>query len=323
MKLVQPITVAELAALIHADIVGNASAKVTHLSEIHKVVSGSLMFVDNEKYYTRAIFSPATAIIIDKEVECPKDKALLIVERPFDAYNQLALHFSPFQHLTQPISDSAKIGENTIIEPGAIVGNHVTIGDNCWIRANTVLLDHTKIGNNVIIHANCSIGNDAFYMSKRPDGTYRRWHSIGRVVIEDDVEIGAGCTIDRGVSGDTVVGEGTKIDNLVHLGHGVVIGKHCLIAAQVGIAGKTIVQDKVTIFGQVGIAARLVIGEGAKIWAQSGINKSIPGDKDYFGTPVGEAGAKLREFAAMRQLPEVVKKVNTLHDALSKKKSKE
>ena len=270
MKLEQPISVEEIATLIQARIVGNKTAKVTHLKEIHKVVPGCLMFVDNEKYYTRAIFSSAAAIIIDKEVEFPADKALLIVEPPFEAYNQLARHFSPFQVLSQHISPTAKIGKNTVIEPGAIVGNHVTIGDNSLVRSNTVLLDHTKIGNNVIIHANCSIGNDAFYMNKKADQTYQRWHSIGRVVIEDDVEIGAGCTIDRGVSGDTIIGEGTKIDNLVHIGHGVVLGKHCLLAAQVGIAGKTTVQDHVTIYGQVGISKSLVIGEGATIWAKTG-----------------------------------------------------
>ena len=324
MKLEQPITVAEIATLIDATIVGNTAAKVTHLSEIHKVVSGSLMFVDNEKYYNRAIFSPATAIIINEVVECPQDKALLIVERPFEAYNKLALHFSPLSTLNQRISETAKIGANTILEPGVVVGHHVTIGDNCRIRANTVLLDHTKIGNNVIIHANCSIGNDAFYMNKQPDRSYQRWHSIGRVVIEDDVEIGAGCTIDRGVSGDTIIGEGTKIDNLVHIGHGVVIGKHCLLAAQVGIAGKTIVQNHVTIYGQVGISKSLVIGEGATIWAKTGVNKSIPGgDKEYFGIPVGEASTKLREFAVIRQLPQWFKRLNTMYDAIFKKKNKD
>lgn len=324
MKLEQPITVAEIASLIQAKVIGNQAAKVTHLKEMHKIVAGCLMFVDNEKYYTRAIFSQATAIIIDQEVECPPDKALLIVERPFEAYNQVALHFSPAQVLNERISSTAKIGANTVIEPGAVIGHHVTIGNNCLIRANTVLLDHTKIGNNVIIHANCSIGNDAFYMNKQKDRSYQRWHSIGRVVIEDDVEIGAGCTIDRGVSGDTVIGEGTKIDNLVHIGHGVVIGKHCLLAAQVGIAGKTTVQDHVTIYGQVGISKSLVIGEGATIWAKTGVNKSIPGgNKEYFGIPVGEAKTKLREFAYIRQLPELFKKINTLREAISGKKSRE
>lgn len=319
MKFKMPISIAEVAELIGAKIIGDSTIKVTYLSEIHKVEKGSLMFVDNEKYYSQAIYSTATAIIIDKEVECPEGKALLIVDNPFFAYNFLAEHFSPFVALEARISPTAIIGENTILEPGVIVGNHVTIGDNCLIRANTVLLDNTKIGNNVIIHANASIGNDAFYMNKQADRSYVRWHSIGRVIIEDNVEIGAGCTIDKGVSGDTVIGEGTKIDNLVHVGHGVRIGKHCLIAAQTGIAGKTIIQDYVTIYGQVGISKSLVIGEGATLLAKAGIPKSIAGGKEYVGIPAGEARAKFREMVAIRQLPDLVKKVNELYTEIFEK----
>jgi len=320
MKFKMPISISDIAALIDARIIGDSSIKVTYLSEIHKVEKGSLMFVDNEKYYSQAIYSTATAIIIDKEVECPDGKALLIVDEPFDAYNQLALHFSPFVPIKANISPTANIGENTILEPGVVVGNNVTIGDNCLIRANTVLLDNTKIGNNVIIHANASIGNDAFYMNRRKDKTYTRWHSIGRVIIEDNVEIGASCTIDKGVSGDTVIGEGTKIDNLVHIGHGVRVGKHCLIAAQVGVAGKTIIQDYVTIYGQVGVSKSLVIGEGATLLAKAGVSKSIGGNKEYFGIPVGEARTKFKEVASLRVLPELVQKVNEIYNVLFKNK---
>ncbi len=321
MKFKRPISISDIATLIGAEIIGDSSIKVTYLSEIHKVEKGSLMFVDNEKYYSQAIYSTATAIIIDKKVECPEGKALLIVEKPFEAYNLLAIHFSPFIAMISNISSTAIIGENTVLEPGVVVGNHVTIGDNCLIRANTVLLDNTKIGNNVIIHANTSIGNDAFYMNKRKDKSYHRWHSIGRVIIENNVEIGACCTIDKGVSGDTVIGEGTKIDNLVHIGHGVRIGKHCLIAAQVGIAGKTIIQDHVTLYGQVGISKSLVVGEGATLLPKTGVPKSIPGgDKEYFGVPAGEARTKFREVIAIRQLPDIIKKVNEIYAALFKNK---
>lgn len=309
-----PISITDIATLIDAKVIGDSNTKVTFLSEIHKVEKGSLMFVDNEKYYNQAIYSAATAIIINKELECPEGKALLIVENPFEAYNKLALHFNPFIAIRNSVSPTAIIGENTILEPGVVVGNHVTIGDNCLIRANTVLLDNTKIGNNVMIHANTSIGNDAFYMNKQADKSYNRWHSIGRVIIEDNVEIGAGCTIDKGVSGDTVIGEGTKIDNLVHIGHGVCIGKHCLLAAQVGIAGKTIIQDYVTIYGQVGISKSIVVGEGATILPKTGVLKSIPGgDKEYFGIPAAESRGKFKEFIALRQLPEIIKKVNEMY----------
>ena len=324
MKLKTPTSIQDIAKLINATIIGNHSAKILHLSEIHKVRKGSLMFVDNEKYYSRAVYSAATAIIIDKKVDCPEGKALLLVEKPFEAYNQLALHYNPLIALTAQISPTALIGENTILEPGVVIGHKVTIGNNCTIKANTVLLNKTKIGNNVIIHANSSIGNDAFYMRKQEDKSYHRWHSIGRVIIEDNVEIGAGCTIDKGVSADTIIGEGTKIDNQVHIGHGVEIGRHCLLAAQVGIAGKTIIQDYVTIYGQVGIANSLVVGEGATLLAKAGISKSIPGgNKQYVGVPAGEAGLKFRQMVSIRQLPDLLKKVNEIHTALFKAKKKE
>lgn len=320
MKFKAPIAIIDIAELIGARIIGDATTKVTFLSEIHKVEKGSLTFVDNEKYYNQVVYSTATAIIIDKELECPEGKTLLLVEKPFEAYNFLALYFSPFAAMKSMVSPTAIIGENTTLEPGVVVGNYVTIGDNCLIRANTVLLDNTKIGNNVIIHANSSIGNDAFYMSKQADRSYNRWHSIGRVIIENNVEIGAGCTIDKGVSGDTVIGEGTKIDNQVHIGHGVRVGKYCLLAAQVGIAGKTIIQDYVTIYGQVGISKSLVIGEGAVLLAKTGVPKSLPGDKEYVGIPAGEARSKFREMAAIRQLPDLIQKINELYAAFFKNK---
>ena len=323
MKLNQSISVKEIAELINAKIIGDSSIQIDYISEIHKVRSGSLTFVDNEKYYNQSIYSSASAIIIDKTFECPKDKVLLVVDRPFKAYNYLAKHFSPFTYVKAQISDSAIIGKNTIIEPGVIIGNQVTIGDDCHIRANTVLLDNTKIGNKVIVNANCSIGNDAFYYKKNQQKKYEKWHSIGSVIIEDHVEIGANCTIDKGVSSETVIGEGTKIDNSVHIGHGVRVGRHCLIAAQTGIAGKTIIQDYVTIYGQVGISKSLVVGEGATILAKAGVPKSIPGgNQEYFGIPAGESRTKFRELIAMRQLPELITKVNELYHHVFKKSKK-
>ncbi|MCP4440125.1 MAG: UDP-3-O-(3-hydroxymyristoyl)glucosamine N-acyltransferase [Aureispira sp.] len=326
MKLAQPIAVQEIATLINAKIIGDPTVKVHHLSEIHKVQKGSLLFVDHEKYYNRAIYSTATAIIIDKEVECPEGKALLVVEKPFEAYNSLALQYSPFVPISKkfPISPNAKIGDNTVIEPGVVIGHGVTIGHDCLIRANTVICDNTKIGDNVIIHSNSSIGNDAFYMHKKSDKSYDRWHSIGRVIIESDVEIGANCTIDKGVSGDTIIGKGTKIDNLVHIGHGVEVGRHCIIAAQVGIAGKTIIQDHVNIYGQVGISKSLVVGEGATLLPKTGVAKSIPGgNRQYIGVPAGEARSKFREMLAMRHLPDLVKKMDKLYDEVFNKKDEQ
>jgi UDP-3-O-[3-hydroxymyristoyl] glucosamine N-acyltransferase len=323
MKLEYPISIKTIAERIDAKIIGNPDTLISHLCEIHNIESGSLIFIDNEKYYNQAIYSSANAIILNREVECPPNKALLVVSDPFEAYNNLALYFSPPQVISKSVSDSAIIGKGTIIEHGAVLGNFVTIGDNCHIKANVVLMDHTKIGNNVLIHAGTVVGSDAFYMNKQADNSYKRWHSIGKVIIEDDVEIGANCTIDKGVSGDTIIGTGSKIDNLVHLGHGVEIGSHCLIAAQVGIAGKTVIQDNVTIYGQVGIAKSLVVGEGAVLLPKTGVSKSIPGgDRQYIGIPAAEARSKFREIAATRQLPDLISKVNELYNLFIKKKER-
>lgn len=318
MKLSIAHKISDLAEIIGARIIGDPNVIITHLNEIHKVCKGSLIFVDNEKYYNQAVYSSASAIIINKSIDCPPNKALLIVDNPFEAYNDLALHFLPYIPINSNISSTASIGKNTIIEPGAVIGNHVSIGDNCWIRSNAVICDYTQIGNHVEIFPNAVIGSNAFYYHQNKDKSYSPWHSIGRVIIEDHVRIGAACTIDRGVSGDTVIGLGTKMDDQVHIGHGVVIGKHCIIAAQTGIAGKTIVQDFVTIYGQVGISKGLVIGEGAVIFAQTGVAKSIPGDKKYLGSPASEAMQTFKELAAIRRLPELLKKIDKLSELFNK-----
>ncbi len=317
MKLHTALTVAEIAEIIGAQIIGDPQVRISHLNEIHKVCRGSVIFVDNEKYFSQAIYSSASAIILNKAVECPPNKALLIVDNPFEAYNNLALRYMPFIPMRASISETAVIGEGTIIEPGAVIGNHVTIGKNCLIRANTVICDHTQIGNNVEIFPNSVIGSNAFYYHQKPDKSYEPWHSIGRVVIEDNVRIGACSSVDRGVSGDTIIGEGSKIDDQVHIGHGVVVGKHCIIAAQTGIAGKTIIQDYVTIYGQVGISKGLVIGEGAVILAQTGVSKSIPGGgKRYMGSPAADAMQTFKEMAALRRLPELIKKIDRISNLL-------
>jgi UDP-3-O-[3-hydroxymyristoyl] glucosamine N-acyltransferase len=168
------------------------------------------------------------------------------------------------------------------------------------IHPNVSIYDNTIIGNNVTIHANTVLGADAFYYKKRPTG-FDKLISGGRVVIEDFVDLGASCTIDKGVTGDTTIEEGTKIDNQVHVGHDTVIGKRCLIASQTGIAGCVIIEDEVTIWGQVGTNSGITIGKGAIILGQTGVTKSVAGAKTYFGTPIAESREKLKEMAAIKQ----------------------
>lgn len=312
MKFEQPVSVTWIAEFIGAKLVGNQSQMATGLNEIHKVTSGDISFVDFEKYYSKCLNSAATVIIINKEVDCPEGKTLLVINDPFSAYVKLVKHFRPFEPSSKLISDSSLIGEDTIIQPGVFVGNHVRIGRNCIIHPNVTIYDHSVIGDNVIIHAGTVIGADAFYFKRRKDRAvqYDKLESCGRVIIEDDVEIGASCTIDKGVSGDTIIGQGTKLDNQIHIGHGAVIGKNCLFAAQVGIAGKAIIEDEVILWGQVGVNKDLVIGKGAVVYAQSGVPASLEGGKIYFGSPVEEAREKMKELNWIKRIPELWDKVH-------------
>jgi UDP-3-O-[3-hydroxymyristoyl] glucosamine N-acyltransferase len=308
MKLSSSQKLKDIAALINCEFEGDANHIITGLNEIHKVEAGDIVFVDHPKYYDKALQSKATTILINKKVECPKGKALLISDDPFRDYNKLVLHFCPVNYSLKPISDSAKIGLNTVIMPGVYLGNNVTIGDNCIIHPNVVIYDNCIIKNNVTIHASTVIGGDAFYYKKRSD-KFDKMISCGRVVIEDNVEIGALCTIDKGVSHDTVIGEGTKIDNHVQIGHDTVVGKMCLMASHVGVSGVVTIGDGATLWGQSGVRSDVTIGKGAVLLAQTGLAESVPDGKTYFGTPGVDARTKMREIAAVKMLPELIRKV--------------
>ncbi|MEN0006047.1 MAG: LpxD N-terminal domain-containing protein [Bacteroidota bacterium] len=304
MKFATPIPIKDLAAKIGAKIIGDDTLIATGLNEVHKVVPGDVMFVDVKRYFDKALNSAASIIILNERVKCPKGKALLLVDDPFKAYNALAKEHRPFEPITHTISESAVIHPSAIIEPGVVVGPHVRIGKNAYIQANVTIHEHTIIGDNVTIQAGAIIGTDAFYFKRHKDGTYEKWRSAGRVVIEDHVEIGAGCTINKGVSGDTVIGEGSKLDCQIHIGHGVVVGKNCLFAGQVGIGGKSIIGDNVILYGQVGVVQRVKIGANAVVLAGAGVSKDLEGNKTYFGAPASEARTKYKELAALRHLPE-------------------
>src|SRR5699024_4637083 len=311
MKFPQQHTLKQIATIIDSTYVGKDDFPVLGMNEIHVVTPGDIVFVDHPKYYDKALNSAATVILINKKVDCPEGKALLISDDPFRDFNKLTEYFKPFQKAEKAINETVEIGENTIIQPDVFLVNHVKIGKNCIIHSNVSIYDGTIIGDNVIIHANTVLGADAFYYKKRESG-YDRLKSSGNVVLENDVEIGAACTIDRGVTNSTIIGAGTKIDNQVHVGHDTVIGKKCLIAAQTGIAGCVIMEDEVTLWGQVGIPNGITIGKGVQVMAQSGVSKSLEAGKDYFGSPAGEAAKKFRELAAIRQIPSLMSRVKKI-----------
>lgn len=302
----QPISIRQIATKIKAEIIGDDSLKALGINEIHQVREGDITFSDVRKYFDAAIKSKATFLILNEKVEnLPEGKVVLLHPNPFEAYDSIVREHRPFDPLSMEVADSSMVHESVILEPNVVIGNHVRIGIGCYIQANAVIHDYTRIGKNCQIGAGSIIGTDAFYFKKNTEG-YKKWRSGGRVVIEDNVDIGAGCTINKGVSGDTFIGSGTKIDCQVHIGHDAYIGKNCLIAAQAGISGNTIIEDEVVIYGQVGIAQNLKIGKKAVILAKSGVSKDLEGGKSYFGYPAQEAREAYKELASLRQLKKKV-----------------
>ncbi len=314
MKLPRPHTLKEIAELLNLPYVGDDGHMIYGINEIHVVGDGDVVFVDHPKYYEKALNSAATTIIIDKEVEAPEGKALILSKEPFDTFNALIDRFSPRQAWEE---SGAEIDPSAHVAKNVVMGKNVRIGANTTIHPGVVIYDNVEVGREVEIHANSVIGSHGFYYKNR-DESFDKLLSAGGVVIEDHVEIGAGTTIDKGVTGVTRIGAHTKIDNLVHIGHDTTIGKHCLIAAQVGIAGTVKIEDHVTLWGQVGVRSDIVVGERAVVLAQTGISKSIGGGKTYFGSPVAESREKLKDLANTRRIPFILDELNRLKDALKK-----
>jgi UDP-3-O-[3-hydroxymyristoyl] glucosamine N-acyltransferase len=301
-------TLKQIAELLDAKFVGSPNHAVTGINEIHMVVPGDLVFVDHPKYYKKALESAATTILIDQQVECPEGKGLIISSKPFDDFNKLTRFFNPNQLVQANLGEQCNIDSSAIIHPSVVIGHRVHVGKDTVIHPGVVVFNDCFIGDRVIIGPNSVIGHNAFYYKKKPEG-YDRMHTCGSVHVEDDVEIGALCTIDAGVTGITRIGMGTKIDNQVHVGHDTVVGKQCLMAANVGLAGCVRVEDNVTLWGQVGCASDVTLGKGAVVLAQSGISKDLEGGKTYFGSPCSEVKDKFREMAALRQLPQLLDKL--------------
>ncbi|MGB5369611.1 MAG: UDP-3-O-(3-hydroxymyristoyl)glucosamine N-acyltransferase [Flavobacteriaceae bacterium] len=308
MKFPSPYPLKQIAAILDIEYVGKDDFVVLGMNEIHVVTHGDIVFVDHPKYYDKALKSVASVVLINKKVDCPDGKALLISEDPFRDFNKLIEFFKPFTKANGLIANSAKIGKNTIVQPNTFIGNNVVIGNDCLIHANVSIYDNCVIGNHVVIHSGSVLGSDAFYYKNRPEG-FDKLKSGGRVILEDFVEIGALCTIDKGVTGDTTIKKGTKLDNQVHVGHDTIIGERCLIASQTGIAGCVVIEDEVTLWGQVGTTSGITIGKKAVIMGQTGVTKSVAGGKSYFGTPIEESREKLKQMAYAKMIPKILKRL--------------
>lgn len=307
MRFPRPQTLQQIAGLIQCESIGDDDFPVLGINEIHRVEKGDIVFVDHPKYYDKALNSAATVILINKKVPCPENKALLISDDPFRDFVKIGQHFMPDQPSRDLMARDAVIGEGTYISHNVNIGHDVVIGANCFLHPNVVIGERTIIGDNVIIHAGTVLGGDAFYYKKR-EQAYDKLKSVGNIVIENDVEIGANCTIDRGVTASTTIGEGSKLDNQIQIGHDTIVGKRCLIASQVGIAGCCNIGNDVTLWGQVGITSGVTIGDKAVISAKSGVSKSLEGGKLYMGSPAEEGKAAYKKYILLNRLPELFKK---------------
>ncbi len=300
MTFKSPQTLKTIAELIGAKYVGDENFKIFGTNEIHRVKKGEIVFVNHPKYYDKALHSEATIILIDKEVACPEGKALLVSDDPFRDFNRINDHFTGIQTF-ETTGNNVSIGENCKIHPSVIIGNDVKIGDNCMIFPNVVIGDRTVIGNNCIIQAGTVLGGDAFYYNKNAEG-YRKMLSVGNVILEDHVEIGVNCCIDRGVTDSTIIKKGSKLDNLIQIGHDTVLGERTLVASGAMIAGCCIIEDDVQVWGQVGMASGKRVGKGAVLLGKTGVNRDLEGGKTYFGSLAEEFREYLKKEVKLKNL---------------------
>ena len=324
-------TAQQIADAVGARVVGDANAEVKWLRSVASADEHSLVFVEDAKWLPEALESHAAAIVTGEfATQTPTNKTLLIAAQPKLAFARAAGLLHPREkdrsgiHSTAIVDSSAKlsngvsispntvvgpgvaIGERTTIGPNCVIGSGVRIGSHCTIKSSVTIYPRTELGDRVIVHSGAVLGSDGFgYVRDRTTGEYEKFPQIGRLVIGNDVEIGANSTIDRGALDETVIGDGVKIDNLVHIGHNVSVGKNVVIAAQTGISGSAVIEDNVVVAGQVGIADHVRIEEGAILGAQCGIpsNKVIRGKGILFwGTPARPIREYLKELAVLSRL---------------------
>jgi UDP-3-O-[3-hydroxymyristoyl] glucosamine N-acyltransferase len=306
----RPYTAGELAAKLGLTLLGNPQLLVRGLNDTHIVQEGEICFSDHPKYLSKALRSPASAIIVKEGMAVGVcDKSILVSPDPFDSFiNLIDITRSEAEErgfLGHPpqVHPTAQIGNNVIL------GKDVVIGEGTVVHPGVIIYDNCHIGKYCVIHSGTVIGADAFYFRKKGEEGFDKFISCGRVIVGDYVEIGALCTVDRGVTGDTVLGDHTKLDDHVHIGHDVRVGKRVLMAAQCGIAGFCIIEDDVILWGQVGVTKEVRIGAGAQVLARSGVMNNLQPGRRYLGNPAVEALAKHKEIILRSRLQEVFRKL--------------
>jgi UDP-3-O-[3-hydroxymyristoyl] glucosamine N-acyltransferase len=336
------LTLSELARWIDGDIVrGGLAASYTGMAALDAAGPADVSFLGNEKYQPQFLETKAGVVIVPRgETGGPAETALIAVDNPTLAFSTVVRHFvqvarnftpgvSPHAHIhpsavldrekifVHPgavIMAGAHIGEGTEIGPNCVIGENAVIGRDCHLMANASVRERCVLGDRVILQPGCVIGSDGFGY-ELVNGRHVKIDQVGIVEIGDDVEIGSNTTIDRARFGKTLIGEGTKIDNLVQIGHNCVIGKHCLIVALVGIAGSSKLGDYVTVAGQVGIAGHITVGDKATLAARTGVNASLPGGEIYAGNPAQPFREEMKMRANMRRIPKLIERIKALETA--------
>jgi UDP-3-O-[3-hydroxymyristoyl] glucosamine N-acyltransferase len=329
-----PLTAADIARLVNGEVLGDSSITITGFASTDTAKAGDLTFAENEDYFSRAENSAASAILVSSGFESAR-KVLIRVTNARVAFAKVLQLFFPEPESPPAIDPTARIAPTARVDPSAHIGafsvvgervrigprsvlegsNHVgadcVLGEEVHLFPNAVLYPRTQIGNRVRIHAGAVVGSDGFgYVFDQ--GRHLKVPQIGNVIIQDDVEIGANATIDRAALGSTVIGKGTKIDNLVQIGHNVTLGEHCILCGQVGIAGSTKVGNYVTMAGQVGVAGHLKIGNQATLGAQSGLMNDVPDGEKWLFTPAQPERQVKRIIISMQRLPELLQRVSKL-----------
>ncbi len=329
-------TLEELAARLGGRVVGDGAVRVARVSTVDDATGDALTFATTQAFLDAAMQGAAAAILVeDSLVPGAPAKPLLVVPNARQALVQLLASLEaprprgPFAHPTAVVEADARLGDDAfvgahvyighgvaigrdaVIASGCYIGDGVTIGDSVWIHPRTSVMAHTRIGNRVVLHAGCVIGSAGFGWAF-VEGRSQRIPQIGNVVLEDDVEIGANSCVDRAQTGSTLIGTGTKIDNLVQIGHNCRIGKHCVIAALTGLAGSTIIGDYVKVAGQVGFRGHVTVGSHVTIAGQSGIWNDVSDGATLSGNPAHDHRDELRQKVMIRKLPKLFDRVEAL-----------
>lgn len=333
-------TLGELAKHVGGHVEGDSSLQINSVTTLELAGEGDISFLANKKYVNELETTKASAVIINKKAK--SSASLLIADDAYFAFREIVvlLHGQRKHkkvgvsskasiaetakigkdcdiHDFVTISDNVKIGERCVLYPGVFVGAETEIGDDCILYPNVVIYDRCIVGSRVIIQANATVGEDGYGFATYK-GKHHKIPHIGRAILEDDVEIGSGCGIERGTLDDTVIGEGSKLGDMVAIGHGTKIGPYCLLVAQVGISGSTTLGHHCVAGGQVGITGHIKIGNGVMIGAQAGVTNDVEDGKMILGSPAIEASNAKRSFAVISQLPSMRNKLRRLEKQMAK-----